>query len=633
MLSLKQTRRAMRNFCAKDPLQVWRDLLAMAVTSNGYDIVTQTRVLMDLSDGDYNDLLSLAGDLSSTVYDDHEKHFLMHQLSALIRKYPELPLKDVNPEAKAMEVFEYAERKAQATNLRIALMERNGDGTEAPAIHYMQRYIAYVLRNVHDVDEDGPTSEPNLANIFSLSRFTGGASLGVHGNATNLYRKLQQGAEDGWTVTPGALNLFIEALWENSQIRELILFDLERGYACYDKREFDRRVRASIDVVSHNKIAFVSKDATVHRTVASEPTACTYVLKGTDLEMRSMLARAGIDLRFQEPNCHMAYLGSLEWRSDDPYCTVDLKTASGMLAYHLAKLALGKCPAWFELLDSLRAPYYRLPNGEYGKYECFASMGNGSCFPLQTLVFASICHTAYAERGEAPDFRVYGDDIIIRKRVFDRVIQLLEFFGFEPNKRKTFSEGPFRESCGADFHSGTNVRPVYLDEPLNSLERIFRFHNQSLRRGQMVKDYFESCRKYLRKLVPRDLRFVTDFDPEVSIMQSDDFNLRPGVRSTFDSAFWASTEEVMHSPLCFYNRFTQSWGFTVLAMEPKSDFIVISHENELFLYEQAKLMAALSGSSSVAPFTLRYSSQYVPRLENREITWPDSDERLSPTGK
>lgn len=629
MLSLNQTRRAMRSFRAPPPTQVWAKIVALAVTHNGYSDVIQIRVLMDLKTGDYDDLLNLAGELSSTVYDDHAMHFRMHQLSALIRKYPELELTGASPEAKAMEVFQYAERKARDTNLRIAALERGNDGTEAPAIHYMQRYIAYVLRNASDVDEDGPTSEPNMQNIFALSRFTGGASLGVHGNATNLYRKLLQGADGSWTVGSQALDLFTEALWEHSQIREMILFDEEKQFACYDRREFVRRVRASCKIVSHNKIAFVPKDATVHRTVAAEPTANTYVLKGADLEMRSMLARAGIDLRFQDPNCQMAFLGSKEWRSDDPYCTIDLKTASGMLAYLLAKLALGKAPSWFALLDSLRSSYYELPNGEFGKYECFASMGNGSCFPLQTLVFASICHTAYAERGEAPDFRVYGDDIIVRRRVFARVIQLLGFFGFEPNTKKTFSEGPFRESCGADYHDGVNVRPVYLDEPLDSLERIFRFHNQSLKRSDMVRLYFDEIRQYLRKLVPRDLRFVTDYDPTCSYLESDDFEVGQGAKGTFDSAFWGSIEDVMRSPLCFYNRHTQSWGFTVLAMQPKSDIIVIANENELYLYEQAKLMAALSGCKSERPFTLRYSASYAPRLENREVKWADAERKLT----
>ena len=45
----------------------------------------------------------------------------------------------------------------------------------------------------------------------------------------------------------------------------------------------------------------------------------------------------------------------------------------------------------------------------------------------------------------------------------------LRYFGFTPNEKKTFCEGPFRESCGGDFFEGQPVRAYFLkklpDEP------------------------------------------------------------------------------------------------------------------------------------------------------------------------
>jgi hypothetical protein len=42
------------------------------------------------------------------------------------------------------------------------------------------------------------------------------------------------------------------------------------------------------------------------------------------------------------------------------------------------------------------------------------------------------------------------------------VREYLEAFGLKVNSRKTFFQGPFRESCGKDFINGVLVTPVYL---------------------------------------------------------------------------------------------------------------------------------------------------------------------------
>lgn len=623
MFIQKSTRRAMRQKHV-NPLLLWERVITTAVTSNGYPTNLQIRVLMDLQTGDHNDLLVVAGELSSTVYEDHAIHYRMHQLAALIRKYPKLNLRGVNPEEKALGVFRNAEWRSKWTNRKFSLIERHGLTVEAAAIHRMRSFINYVLRNKEDVDEDGPNPTPNLGRIFSQCTFTGGASLGVHGNATNLARKLMQGDDGGFTCRPEALSLAAEAVWNNFHMREFFLStngglkpsDDERDFVCHDEREFISKFLKSVKLVCHNKVAFVTKTAEVHRTVAAEPTLQTYVLKGIDLEMRDLLMKVGLDLRNQEPNAKLAWLGSQHWESEDPYCTIDLTSASAMLCRQVVKLLLP--PLWFELLDKCRSEYYELPNGDTGRYEQFASMGNGSCFPLQTLIFASVCHTAYAELGEAPDFRVYGDDIIVRRRVFDRVISLLKFLGFKPNSKKTFSQGPFRESCGADWHSGQNVRPIFLDHELDSPEKIFGFHNQSVRRGGMVALYFQEIRELLFNELPASCRLVCDYDPSSPSRE---------YGKTIDGAFWVTHDIVMSSPLCFWNRQTFSWAYTVYVAEAVEDVEIHRPREDggasQRVLTHATYMAALSGASSDKTFTLRYTDNYRVTIKNRYVRWPD----------
>jgi len=90
----------------------------------------------------------------------------------------------------------------------------------------------------------------------------------------------------------------------------------------------------------------------------------------------------------------------------------------------------------------------------------FSSMGNGFTFELETLIFS---HVASVAGGLTPgvDCFVYGDDIIVPSEKADDVLSALRFCGFTPNRTKTFTSGPFRESCGGDFYGGVAVRPFY----------------------------------------------------------------------------------------------------------------------------------------------------------------------------
>ena len=144
--------------------------------------------------------------------------------------------------------------------------------------------------------------------------------------------------------------------------------------------------------------------------------------------------------------------------------TIDLSNASDTVAYQLVKLVLP--PDWFELLISLRAPFTDM-DGKRVRLEKFSSMGNGFTFALETLLFWTLCDTV--SNGEAQVLRVFGDDIIVDTAHAKACVKALEFFGFTPNAKKTFLEGPFRESCGGDYFNGVSVRAVYVknlpDEP------------------------------------------------------------------------------------------------------------------------------------------------------------------------
>jgi hypothetical protein len=128
-------------------------------------------------------------------------------------------------------------------------------------------------------------------------------------------------------------------------------------------------------------------------------------------------------------------------------------------------------------------------------------MGNGYTFELETLIFSSIVKVTLDRLGflsiPGVSFHVYGDDIIVPSESADTVLAVLRWFGFTPNPKKTFTKGPFRESCGGDFFEGQPVRGLTLEkepnEPhqrialANGLRRIIkRFHRRDRARRRLL---------------------------------------------------------------------------------------------------------------------------------------------------
>jgi hypothetical protein len=641
MFTLKRLRLALRHTRLPDPTALWERILVLAVSDNPYPIDVKIRVLLDLKLGAYRSLMDWADAMTHTKYESPDEHFRMHQLAALIRKYP-LPerVTGYTPDDTARATFAKAEHRCKRYNQRLAAVKRTGRDRDGTLFYHMRGFIMAVL---------GPS--PNLAQIYRSCDITGGAALGVHGNATNVARKL---SAERWTVSPRAYPFALAAIRNNFQIVELLLAREGQQVFCLDYDKLSEVVRERVSWVRYNKLSFVPKTAKTSRSIAVEPFLNSFLEKGIDTIMRRKLLKIGLDLRRQEPNQGLARCGSIE--VENPYCTIDLSSASDTIAADLVLELLP--PEWGDLLDAVRCHYYE-DKGVIRKYHKFVSMGNGFCFPLQTLLFASVCHAAAVMRGCRPDYRVYGDDIIVRKEIFDDVMLALDRLGFLPNSRKTFSEGPFRESCGTDWFAGVNVRPIYIDKPLNSWERIYGLHNQSLRRESHVREYFASVRHFLFGSVPERLRLLSAGDPGVPSEDRDDlFRHGPGhprddgfwpssraeleprkgtrVLCTFsgnaalpasvqgsqnceliDGAFWVSQDVFMAGRYTSWNQWTQSWKYVVLHASASIDreFRPKDKDNSLLF-----LIGALRGSDSARPFTLRYSTQMKPRIVNDDCS-------------
>jgi hypothetical protein len=349
---------------------------------------------------------------------------------------------------------------------------------------------------------------------------------------------------------------------------------------------FRKGVIDKVRLVQHNKVVTVPKTALVDRTIAIEPLLNGYLQKGADSVMRRRLKRVGIDLSDQSVNQNLARLGSIT--NEDPFVTIDLSSASDLINLGNAKRVLP--PDWFEFLDAIRSPSYEL-DGKVTRYHKFVSMGNGFCFPLETLIFASVCQLF--SKPKSGEFAVYGDDIVVRQSVALEVLQTLRYIGFRQNPSKTFLEGPFRESCGADWFAGLNVRPLTLDYELSSLEALIKFFNMTLER-EFIPGFFDDIREYVISLVPHQLRFMRPY------------------KGTSIGAFEVPMDMFQASAHSKFDRNFQAWSWLELEFASMPDRLVSTHER----YSTALMMAAVRGSPYRCPFAKRRKTSQSVRVKS-----------------
>lgn len=482
-------------------LKFLRSLLSNVVAIPGYEDAKPIYAALNTREPSAS--VAVARAMLSQSYDSADKHFRMAQIACLVKKYPFAGDVDVRRK-NALHKFLRGERRNRHFNA--LLMRRRvhhgqdyynlqGLGSDpAPHVAKMRQFIRRVVGD-----------KPPMASMFQQAKWGPGAVVGVNGQFTHFGRKLL--AEE-WTVTPAAVPYVLSAakrlpvFWELLGLTRILEKTEERAQViCVDCKEFDRRMLARMKVVQHNKLAFVPKDADCDRTIASEPLMNQFLQLAVDSFLKKALRRVGLNLQAQGPNQELARQGSITgWRN--PYCTADLKNASGSVYTELVRELFP--PAWFSMLNSLRSPSWQVGNADPVKYHGFVSMGNGYCFPVETLIFASICSAAHAYTGTPEDFRVYGDDVIVRQNESGVVQEYLRYFGFELNPDKSFFFGPFRESCGADWYDGKPVRPVYLDDPLDSLEQRIRAHNAFARLPQpYAEPLAHACRTWFPSFISK----------------------------------------------------------------------------------------------------------------------------------
>lgn len=382
----------------------------------------------------------------------------------------------------ALEKFAASERKCKRTNRRLAFYSNHEDRMSTDILH--------LVRRTRDIISDimGPLGVPQLLRIAEGSGFGPGFTFSSDGTERkNLYFKVSS----DHTVTRDALP-YLKQWMKSWPHWKSMLLELDPGF----------------DIVRGNRVTTVPKNSETDRTIAIEPSFNVFMQKGVDWYLKKRLRRHGVDLQNQELNHTPARLASMR-----PLyaATIDISSASDCVSTGVIDYLF---PAdWCVLLDDLRSREYTLDKGRtWHTYEKFSSMGNAFTFPIESVLFYACAKACVVDAGESLEaLRVYGDDIIIPPGAYCTLVELLRFLGFSPNLDKSFAFGWFRETCGSDFYSGVDLRPVYVKcIPRNDME-IFNLHNRFLW-NRVGFRLVRTC-TYLRDLVKRVLYGPAELPP------------------------------------------------------------------------------------------------------------------------
>jgi len=492
--SSKERRERARQFAA---LELSPDQLGVVLTSFLDDSTpVQLRVKDCVSRGDFMSLIQLSVDPRD--YTDPEVYFWDRQATEFLRKYP-FRGTERTAETTAINTFMKAEEACRVTNLKFTASSQHLlDESERYLVKQVRRHIRYVL---------GP---------FSANEWVDQAR---HGPGTCL--GLESFDLPGYGYVGGEFKF--ESKISLTPVLVPLAGAVLKEYPLWDSATIAAHGAQRFELVEGNKITTVPKTALTKRVIAIEPMLNVFLQLGLGGMIRRRLgSRGGFNLdESWAVNQELARVGSI----DGSYSTIDLSSASDMISYNLVGTLLPY--DWFQALDAVRSPTgsIRIDGKQQSVvYEKFSSMGNGATFELETLIFWAVCRACGVP---VDNLAVFGDDIVVPTAYSSKVIEALMFFGFQPNVKKTFTTGPFRESCGKDYFLGRDVRPLYLTKEVDNGQKLVNLANSmrdlGVRRNQASghRDASADCRlspgwHYLLGCIPKSLRDLISSPPHTA---------------------------------------------------------------------------------------------------------------------
>lgn len=303
------------------------------------------------------------------------------------------------------------------------------------------------------------------------------------------------------------------------------------------------------------RVVFVPKTQKTPRVIAIEPSCVQFAQQGlmdfvVPILESHPLTRGSVNFTDQSRN----QLRCKEASVSRAFATLDLKDASDRVSLDLVKLIFANSDILPYLL-ACRSSRALTPSGFLVTLRKFASMGSAMCFPVEAMVFYTITLYSVMRRLQMActvknvlkakeDVLVYGDDIIVPTDSVGFVIQHLEALGLRVNADKSFSDSYFRESCGADYWKGEDVRPIYLrksfwddEQDADDLQSLCATANQLYKAG-----WWQAC-EVLRQVVTSKVRRKIPYASQVArhLNGSSDDSAEMAGSGIYFFSYWRST--------------------------------------------------------------------------------------------
>lgn len=436
---------------------IWVARLFAAANFNTDVELTEAGVILDaIAASDYRRAKTLMDRFARPEFGSALAYYTRKQFTALLSKVP-FTGDSSSRKRTALSDFMSAERRCKRTNRRLRHFDKHWNRLPDHLRVIFTRARSEIYRAL------GTLTEGKLRRIISASRPGSGVSVGTR-NRFRVSLPYKLGDTD-LAVTDSAL-IYAEMMVAGSPIWSSLHMEVDWKSGTYTLPF----VRAN-----GNRITFVPKDARTLRTIAIEPALNVCLQLGVHSFMADRLATLGNPIDDQGRNQEWARSGSLR-EFGSSYSTIDLSQASDSVSTELVRWLLPS--DWFGFLDDLRCKV-GVVEGAPMLYEKFSSMGNGFTFALETLIFWALGKAVSSYTDCHGVVSVYGDDIVVEDRAALLMIEVLQFAGLVVNTTKSYVLGPFRESCGADWHCGLRVTPQYVKKAVFRCTDVYNLLNRA----------------------------------------------------------------------------------------------------------------------------------------------------------
>lgn len=305
-----------------------------------------------------------------------------------------------------------------------------------------------------------------------------------------------------------------------------------------------------------SKFMLVPKDSRGPRSINMEPLELMFLQQGLmNLVVKKVQSSPfGHQILFNDQGTNQRLaLASSQSRE---LATLDMKEASDRVSVALVK-RLFSGTGLLKYLLGTRSSHSCLPTGEIIKLNKFAPMGSAMCFPVEAICFFALAEAVRREWRIPGEIHVFGDDLIVPKRLASYLFDLFPNYGLKFNENKCFLRGYFRESCGVDAYNGIDITPIKLkktwprssnNRDANRIKGAVDSINNLYLRG------FWNTAEYLRKLFSCTYKIKLPYTPAsmqftgLSWLSYQD--TVKGTRSRFDKA----TQSVQYQSYQYFDK-------------------------------------------------------------------------------